>query len=177
MQLRTDLTYTIYLTALLCAWKLIAFSFGFYGEYYELGRYADIITVLIIIVIVYMGISARRERLSDGYLTFQQAFKTGCFICFVSTLITLAFIYFYYKILNPDYVETIITVIERQLINEGGPDAVSAAVMIVRNDFSATAMMMKQIGINLVAGCLISAIIALILKKDVPHRNGDSYVQ
>lgn len=164
-----ELKYGIYLGLAICVWKLVEYTFGFHGEYYEIGKYTDFLPLILLTAALFLGIKERRDENLSGYIDYRQGVRTGFFISLVSTLISVPFIYLYYKVINPGYIDYIIAANETRLLAEGkSPDAVAAAVVMVKNTFRASNVMLQHLLFNLLGGALLSLIIALVLKREKP---------
>jgi hypothetical protein len=173
--MKAELKYGIYLGLSICVWKLVEFTFGFHGEYYEIGKYTDFLPLLLLIAALFLGIKERRDESLNGYIDYKQGVRTGFFISLVSSIISVTFIYFYYKVINPGYIDYIIAANETRLLAEGkSPDAVAAAVVMVKNTFRASNVMLQHLLFNLLGGALISLIIALVLKREKPPPDAEN---
>lgn len=127
------------------------------------------VNVIIPAVIIFLGIKEKRDKESNGFITFGSGFKAGMVITFIGGLITAAFTFLYMTVLNPGIVTYIKMKQEEELVNRGMSDA-QIEKMAPNLEIWTTPGMVTVfafVGI-IVLGLVISLIMSAILKKENP---------
>jgi len=160
-----ELKYGLFSSFLLFVWMVFEYTL-LVPNYHELGSYIGIVAAIIPVIGIYLGIREKRYKTNFGYITFQEAFKTGIVITFIIAVLVVVFTYVYYEYINPGYVNYLAAETEKSMLqNNAGRDEINAAVTIIRYQYSLNIQIIQQLLFILVGGSVISFIISMLLKK------------
>lgn len=104
------LRYGFYITIGVVVWTLIEFSMGLHNEHIQIGMITGMFSFIIPIILLYVGIKARRDNELNGNLSFVEGLKTGAGISFIMSVMMAGFFLYYLRLLNPAAIQAIIAI-------------------------------------------------------------------
>lgn len=162
----TELKYGLFTSFILFIWAIIEYTI-ILPNFQALSMYVGIVAIFIPIFGIFLGIKERRERSNFGYISFKEAFRTGIVITFIIAVLMVLFTYVYYEYINPDYVNYLAAQTEKALIQKNASrEEISAALTIIRYQFSFNVQIIQQLLFVLLGGTAITFIVSIILKKN-----------
>lgn len=161
----TEFKYGLFSSFLLFIWMIIEYTL-LIPNYLQLGSYFGLVAVLIPVAGIYYGIKENKLKSHFGYITFNEAFKTGMIITAIISIMMMLFVYVYYEYINPEFVNYIVAETQKMMLeNKASREEINVAVTIVRYDYSLIVQIIKQVLYILVGGTLTSLIFSALLKK------------
>ena len=160
-----ELKFGLFTSFILFVWMIIEYTL-LIPNFHEIGIYMGLISVLIPIAGIFFGIKERRDKSNFGYIRFKEAFKTGITITFIIAVSTVLFTYVYYEYINPNYVNFLAAETEKSLLQKNvSREEISAAVTIIRYQFSFNVQLIQQLLFILIGGTAITTVVSMILKR------------
>ena len=147
--------------------SLLDWSLGFYGQNtpFSLLTYVVMIAGLVCSVIAY-------RKQTGGYISYGQAFGYSITVAAVYAVLTAVFTLLLTRVIDPNYMETVLAFAEEKLLNTGISQAQVDMVMEMSSSLSHPAITF----VSSVFGTLfISAIIALITSAIVKKVNTNPF--
>ena len=166
----TEFKYGLFSSFLLIIWMIIVYTLLF-PNYHQFGSYISIIAFFIPFAGIYFGIKEKKLRSNFGYISFNEAFKSGMIITLIISVIMMVFVYVYYEYINPGYVDYLSAEAQKVLLgNNASREEINAEITIVKYDYGLNVQMIRQTLYVLAGGTITSLIAAFFLKKT---RKGD----
>lgn len=154
---KIELRWGILFSLALMVWMLIEKNLGWHDEYIgeQLG-YHFISLPLLYALVYYFALREKRESYYKGVLSWQRGVVSGIVISAVVALLSPLTQYFIYHFISPDYFQNIIAyqADNTSMTQEGAEELFTMKFYIIQAIFSSLSM-----------GIVISAILALFLKK------------
>ncbi len=92
------------LTALMVVgFSLIAFLAGLHNQYWTIGQYSSIPTIMLVAFGVYKGLKETRDEEHAGILTLKTGMKAGLVMAAIGAAMMGIFMWIYLKHINPDF--------------------------------------------------------------------------
>jgi len=162
--MRTEIKYGLIFGAGICLYTLSAHLLGFYTTDIQIGKYGDIVIILLPIVVIFLAI--REKRQVDGSLSLFQGIKTGLLVALVSFPISTIFLWIYHHYINPNWLEFIIEYERGNMVQAGlGASDTAARINAIRAGNSDFAQVVGGFVGTIVIGFIISLVISLILRR------------
>lgn len=161
----TEFKYGLFSSFLLIVWMIIFYTL-LIPNYHQFGSYVSVIAFFIPFAGIYFGIREKRIRSNFGYITFQDAFKTGMIITLIISVIMLVFVYVYFEYINPEFLNYLTAETQKKLLAiNSSREEIEAELTIVKYDYSLNVQLIRQTLYVLAGGTIISFITAVLLKK------------
>lgn len=162
--MNTEIKFGLILGFGICAYTLLAHLLGFYTTNIQTGKYADIVIMLLPVIVLFLAIREKRNRL--GSLSLLQGIKTGLLVALISFPISTAGLWIYHHFINPNWLEFILDY-ERDLMTRSGIGAaeIGAKLDAIRAGNSDFAQIVGGFVGTLILGLILSLIFSLILRK------------
>ncbi len=146
---------------------LIFFSLVLYLTGVPRDNYIQYLSYVIMIVLTIVFVKQWRVKHNDGYLTYRQAFSHGFLIILFATILSALYTYVFFAFIAPEELQVILQEAEDKMYDQNMPDEQIAIAM------KWTAMMTKPWVMSIwviiggtIGGLLISAVLAIFLKKE-----------
>lgn len=160
-----EIKYGLFASFLLFIWMIIEYTL-IVPNFHELGSYIGIISIIIPVIAIFLGIKEKRDKTNFGYITFNEAFKTGITLTFIMAVMVVMFTYVYYEYINPGFVNYLAAEAEKNMIeNNASREGINAAVTIIRYQFSLNIQVIQQLIFLILGGTAITFIISSLLKR------------
>lgn len=149
--------------------SLLAFGLGMEKDE-SVQKISSYINIALPAVIIFLGIRSQRDDAGNGFLSFGSGFGTGMTIAALGGLLTAAYTWLYFKILNPSMITFIKLKQEEELYKRGLSDGEVEKMSEQMGAWATPEMMSIFVFIGAVLlGLVISLISAGILKKENPN--------
>lgn len=134
----------------------------------EMGKYAPILSMIILIAAIYLSILFKRDKDLDGVISFKDAFITGLSTSFVIGLMVGAYLFVYTQYIHPDFVNEMVKETEDYYKTLPGVTKVQTdnAVNGVRAMYSPFGQLTYGIGTTMLTGVLITLICAAVMRRE-----------
>jgi len=166
-----EIKFGLFTSFILFIWMVIGYTL-LIPNFHKVGIYVGIISLLITIPGIFFGIKERRDKSNFGYIRFKEAFKTGITITFIIAVATVLFTYVYYEYINPNYVNYLAAETEKTLLQDNASrDEITAALTIIRYQFSFNVQLIQQLLFILIGGTAITTVVSILLKKNRRHKS------
>jgi hypothetical protein len=99
-------------------WTMLIHLLGFYTTRIQYAETADLAAFVLPLAILTLALLERR-RVLGGSLTIGQGVLTGLGVAAVSALPTVAFLWFYHHVVNPDWLSILVDYKQQQLTAAG----------------------------------------------------------
>ena len=109
-----------------CVWTMIVHALGWYTTNLKWGQRADVAATVLPVLAIGLAIAERRRVNARQTLTMVQGIGTGLLAGLVSIPITAAFLWFYHHVINPAWLDHLITY-ERSKLAAAGASAAAIA--------------------------------------------------
>ena len=165
----TKFTYALALTISQAVFNLLLYFTGFQTEKLEIGQHAGWISLLIMIVVLWLGIKAVREETPDKSLTYGQGFLAGFLISVFSSFMSAVYTFIHFKFVNPNFYDYQLEMIRAKWVKAGMSDTqMEQAEAMARKFMNPVISSIFSIVIVLLCGLIVSLILAAILKRAKP---------
>ena len=161
-----EIRFGLFTSFILFVWMIIEYTL-LIPNFHEIGIYMGIVSVLITIGGIFFGIKERRDKSNFGHINFKEAFKTGITITFIIAVLIVLFTYAYYEYINPGYVNFLAAETEKSLLQDNASrEEITAAVTIIRYQFSLNVQLIQQLLFILIGGTVITTVVSILLKRN-----------
>ncbi|HET7534886.1 MAG TPA: DUF4199 domain-containing protein [Candidatus Didemnitutus sp.] len=162
----TKFTYALALTISQAVFNLLLYFTGFQTEKLEVGQHAGWISLLIMIVVLWLGIKAVREESPDKSLSYGQGLGAGVVISAISSVMSAVYTFIHFKFVNPNFYDYQLEMLHGQWAKKGMSDAqMEQADAMARKFMNPVVSSIFSIVIVLFCGLIVSLILAAILKR------------
>ncbi len=144
-------------------WLLCEYLFGIHEKHIGMQPLASSLSIIIPIVFISLGMHQKKYKQGNGEISYWGATRSGLLISAFSALIYFAGIYLYCTELNPDYLATLKTHVEADLL-KNGHDAVFATQMTEGYGYPLSYSIKSFIG-SLLGGFILSLVIAALYRS------------
>ena len=132
----------------------------------ETGKYAPLLSLIILVVAIYVTILFKREKDKGGVISFKEAFIAGLSVSFMVGILVGLFLMAYTSYINPGLVDQIIEDTKNYYQQQNAsPEEIDKAVKAVRASYSPFGQMTYGIGTTMLIGALVSLICAAIMRR------------
>ncbi len=155
--------YGLIVAAINIIWNLLTYIMGvgldpgFFNSLLSTG------VTVISILIFFQGVKSLK-KLQNGYLSFTDGFVTGAIITVVASIVYGIFYYIYLKWINPEIFQTVKDIGMESMTEEQREQVGQVMDTIM----TAGMVSLTTIMFYLIAGCILSLIIAAILRNKAP---------
>src|SRR6476620_5719104 len=104
--MKTAFTYGAYSAIIAIVITLIGYFTGM--DHSTTGRYFGWLGFVVLAVMIYLAIKARKEEDLNGFITYGQCVGTGTMVALASSFILAIFMYVYVSYINPELVDYIV---------------------------------------------------------------------
>ncbi|MBE0637155.1 MAG: DUF4199 domain-containing protein [Bacteroidales bacterium] len=126
---------------------------------------------LVMVVGVVLGIKQWRDKYNDGFLTYGQAFSNGFLTILFAGILTSIWSLLFFSVIAPGEIDKMIEIAEEKMY-ESQPNLTDEQIEMA---LSYSKMFMSPVWLavwgfigNLVGGAIISAVVAIFMKKEKP---------
>lgn len=154
---------------LLLGVALVLFSLLMYIIGLPLDSKVQWISYGIMIAGLFYGIKLWRDKYNDGFLSYGQAFSNGFFTILFAGILTSVWVLLFFSVIAPGEIEKMMEIAEEKMY-ESQPNLSDAEIEMA---LSYSKMFMSPVWMavwgfigNLAAGTILSAIIAIFVKKE-----------
>jgi hypothetical protein len=152
---KTELFYGAIFALSMLVWISLEFAIGLHTTYIELHPYFSFLFAFVAVVIIYLGVKARRAR-TEGPFPFMHAFMSGMYISVVVVLLSPATNYIFHTFINPEFFSAMIDMSVRTM--KSTQDQAEAY-------FNLTSYIQQSMVFGLISGLFTSAGVALFLRR------------
>lgn len=129
--------------------------------------YIQYISYLVMIVLTFIFVKQWRDQYNDGYLSYGGAFGHGFLVILFGSIISAIYTFIFFSFIAPGELAIMIEEAEQQLYEQGMSDQeIEVAMQWTRMMMKPWMMSIWVIVGGAVAGLIISAILAIFLKKE-----------
>lgn len=127
---------------------------------------AGLISFIIYITVIVKGVGQHRDKELGGLITFGRAFLVGLIIALIMSLLGKLFNYVYFNYIDPSYLSNALASLP-EMYEEFGMDEnmIEASMEAVETEFESQKTLLGGLPTIGIMAAVISAIIALIMKK------------
>lgn len=166
----TKFTYALALTICQAVFNLLLYFTGFQTEKLEIGQHAGWLSLLIMVVVLYLGIKAVREESPDKSLSYGQGLGAGIIISLLSSIMGAVYSFIHFKWVNPAFYDYQMELIRKKWVAAGMNDAqMEQAENMTRKFMGPIATSIFSVVIVIFCGVIISLILAAVLKRAKPE--------
>ncbi|HOW40789.1 MAG TPA: DUF4199 domain-containing protein [Bacteroidales bacterium] len=123
--------------------------------------------MLIQIVLLFFLLKSYRDNYMHGQINYGQSVGAGVVIILYSAVITAAFTYLLYTVIDPNLTEKQLAFVEETMVKKGVPqEAIDAGIGIQRKIMKPEIMAPVSIFSNLFFGTIISLILSIFIKRE-----------
>jgi hypothetical protein len=143
----------------------------FYALDVDRTGWVNYLTFLILIVGIFVGTKAYRDKFSGGYLSYARCLGSGVIISVIVGIVLAVFTYLFYSFFDPSELVKIIEATEQNMVDKGMTDEqIDQAMAFSKKFMSPIGMSVSLIFAMTFWGTIFSLIISIFLKK-----NNDSF--
>lgn len=151
---------------------LVGFFLGFQTDKINQGTWFGLLPLIYAIVINWLAIKAVREEDPGKYLTYGKGVSTGFMIALYSGLIGSVYAYIHFTFINPNFTDYLIEASRVKWAAANMSDSqMDGAEKGVRMFTKPAVQAVVGFIMTIVAGLIISLIIAAFLKRNPPEEN------
>ena len=161
-----ELRYGLIAGFLTLIWMTAATLLGW--DRSEMGKYAPILSMIILIAAIYLSILFKRDKDLGGVISFKDAFITGLSASFVIGLMVGSYLLVYTQYIHPDFVNQMVKETEDYYKTQPGAtkSQIDNAVNGIRAMYSPFGQFTYGIGTTMLTGVLITLICAAIMRRE-----------
>jgi len=148
--------------------KLLIYFLGL--ELSFAGRYSNVFELFLLVIFIPASIYLTRNMEKRGYITFEDAFKTGLKTTAIAAVIISGFTFVYFKYIDHSIVEQMLDKVREQSGNK--KEETEKALEAVKHYFSPFFQCTSALFGNMVAGSFVSIVSSFLLRKDAPFEDG-----
>lgn len=139
---------------------------------YHLGRFTGLSSLVLTLLGIFFGMRAYKLSTRQGYLSYWQGVLAGVLISVFAGIITATFTYVYLQYINPGFVEYMVDLNRRTLLQKGATDVqVQSNALVTRSMYKPLPQALRALGGYVAAGSLISLVTAGFLKSRNPDES------
>ena len=129
--------------------------------------YIQYINYLVMIVLTFVFVKQWRDQYNDGYLSYGGAFGHGFLVILFGSILTAIYTFVFYQIIAPIEVEIIYEEAIQDMYEQGRSDAeIEMAEPWIKASTGPIGLAIISLLINTIVGLIISAILAIFIKKE-----------
>jgi hypothetical protein len=163
--MKTEFKYGVIFAVIVIVYTIVEHFLGLNTVRHDIGQYTRLGVILVSIIGVFAGITAKRNELG-GNMTFGQGFKAGLVVAVVQTTITTLWFWFYGSVVNPQYLPTMLEFERARMVASGAsPTDIDARVASVTSMYSSPRMQIFLEVFGVAYGAVFAAIFAALLRK------------
>jgi len=152
---------------LILGFTLILYSALLYFTNQSLNKNLGYISLVIYILFIYMGIKSYRNNYLNGFISYGQAVSSGVLISLYSAVLTAAFTYILYSVIDPGLIQKMLDMSEQQMLDKGLSDEqVKMALKVTGKFMKPLFMTISALFSGVFFGLIVSLIEAIFLKKE-----------
>jgi hypothetical protein len=126
---------------------------------------------LVLAFVLFIGSKNWRDNLNGGWMSYGEAFKSGFFIVLISAIIGVLYNYVFFNFIDPEFIANQMLQAEERML-EAKPDIsdedLAKAMEISAKFTSSTMLAIMGLVMSLLFGTILSAIVAIFVKKEDP---------
>ena len=156
---------------LLLGGVLIVFSYLMYLFGVDFDSKLQWISYLIMIAGLFLGIKKWRDQYNNGFVSYGDAFKNGFFTMLIAGILTSVWVLLFFSIIAPEEIGKMMEMAEEKMY-ESQPDMTDDQIELA---MKWSKMFMSPVWMaiwgfigSIFAGVILSAIIAIFIKKEKP---------
>ena len=163
---KSALNYGLMLGLALVIFAVLLFIFNLH-----LNKYLNYINYVIIIAFLIWGVKTYRDTSLNGVISYGKALGMSTVIVLIGSLIFGIYTYLLITVIDPDYIEKTLAMIEEQLLKQGMSDEqIEMGLSLQKKMMSPVLMSLFSFLGMMFWGFIISLITSAVLKKE-----GDPY--
>lgn len=150
---------------------LIVFSYLMYLLGVDFDSKLQYFSYIIMIAGLFIGIKQWRDKYNNGFISYGDAFKNGFFTMLIAGILTSIWVLLFFTVVAPDEIGKMLEIAEEKMY-ESQPDMTDEQLDLA---MKWTKMFMSPLWMaiwgflgNIFAGLVLSAIIAIFIKKEKP---------
>jgi uncharacterized membrane protein (DUF485 family) len=168
---KSALTYGSYMALISIALSVVIWAGGLLES---MGLFGSAIIGLLSFVISFLLLlfftKAYRNKELNGFISFKQAFQFAMLVIIFSVLITTVYNYIFHTLIDPEYMKNLMAVLQQKTMDYmekvGAPEAQIEKTLEKFSEIPTIWKTLRQgIVTGLIAGAIISLIVAAIVKK------------
>ena len=138
--------------------------------HYQLGQFTGLVSLVLTVLGIFFGMRAYRQYSRQGIMSYWQGVLAGVLISVFAGLITAAFTFVYLQYINPGFVDILVELKRRNLMQQGASEVqVQSNAIVNREIYQPLPQALLALGGYVAAGCLLSLIAAGFLKSRKPE--------
>ena len=152
-----EIKWAIIFTVLSLLWMFFEKAMGWHGEHIEQHALYTNFFAIPAIIVYFLAIRDKRENFFNGAMNWKQGFLSGAIVSIIVAVLSPLAQYITHVYITPEYFENMIAFrTENDLMK----------IEMAKEYFSLSTYMLQSVFFALSAGIVISAIVALFLKRN-----------
>jgi len=140
--------------------------------------WVSIINWIIVIAIIYIGSKKYRDEVLGGAIGYGNAVGYGVLVSAFSAVITSFFTVLLVTVIDPEYVNKLLVIVEEEMVNKGLPDEqISAGLEMSKKFMSPIFMFFSGLLGSVLTGLVISLITSIFVKKEAAPFKTDEVIE
>ena len=152
---------------LILGFTLILYSALLYFADQTLNKSLGYLSMVIYILFIYLGIRSYRNNYLNGFISYGQALGSGVLISLYAAILSAAFAYFLYSVIDPGLIQKLLNMSEQQLIDRGmTDDQIQMAMKVTSKFMNPLFLTISSLFSGVFFGFIISLLEAIFLKNE-----------
>lgn len=165
------LKYGILIVVFIFLWGVLEYLAGLRADAFAFHPVATLFSLVIPLIFLYMGMREAQKKYT-GAFTYGQAFKTGLFISLLVAILYPLGQWLYQALFAPEFFESMQAFTEAKQLAEGVDPVVARRLGPDDGGFSLSSYLLRSFLGALVAGLIMSAMLALFVRDKTLPKGG-----